>query len=60
MLQYLLGHGFLFLSLGAEFMFVGKNFAAEFIILAKNLGVKFKFLRNKSWGRGLSIGKENT
>jgi hypothetical protein len=53
MLQYLLGHSFLFLSLGAEFMFVGKNFGTEFMMLAKNLG-------DKSWGRVFAVGKENT
>jgi hypothetical protein len=48
MLQYSLGHSFLFLSLGAEFMFAGKILGAEFILLAKNLWVKFKF-----WGTNL-------
>jgi hypothetical protein len=52
MLQYSLGHSFLFLRLGAEFMLVGKILRAEFMLLAKNLGVNFKFL-------GTNLGAEN-
>ena len=41
MLQYSLGHSFLFLSLGAEFMLLGKNFWAEFMLLGKDFGAEF-------------------
>jgi hypothetical protein len=40
MLQYSLGHSFLFLSLGAEFMFVGKTFWGRAYAVGE-----------KSWGK---------
>jgi hypothetical protein len=58
MLQYSLGHSFLLLSLGAEFMFVGKHFWAEFMMLAKNLWVKLQFWGTNLGADFLPLGKK--
>jgi hypothetical protein len=56
MLQYSLGHSFLFLSLGAEFMFVGKNFWAVYDYGKKSWG-KVLVFGGKSWGRLFAVRK---